>query len=172
MRLRKRPEGGGRGLPGVGGLAPGCNVDENDGRDWEKKVPVFERDEGAEIDMGKPERLRSSFSKRPFRSAEVSSMPSIWRRCSFSCSRRLISVSRSVAQSKSVKWERRTSSGVGEEGWESVPGDCWSRGCSPAMQRIRARRFCERRRRLMDVVVELNRSVCMECDSEATRRDS
>lgn len=113
--------------------------------------------EDDDVDDGKNRsRSRSSSAINPFRSAEASSMPSACRSCSFSCSSRLISVSRSVAQSKSVMYERRASSGVGED---SEPGDG---GCSPAIERIRARRFWDRRRREMEVFVEPESSACKD----------
>lgn len=97
-----RPDGGGRGLPGIGGLPPRIKP-ESDLNELELDEREDDNEDKDEEDDGKNRsRSRSSSASSPFRSAEASSMPSICRRCSFSCSRRLISVSRSVAQSKSV----------------------------------------------------------------------
>lgn len=120
------PDGGGRGLLGivditgvVGGVLR-CEVEdvevekESGRRDVEEKeVEVF--DDLVESDDEDPDerylsRSRSSSASNPCSRAEVSSIPRTLRSCSFSASRRRISVSRSAIQSWSSINDNKASS--------------------------------------------------------------
>ena len=115
--LSSSPDGGGRGLLGirdnpgvVGGVLKRefveVDVEMDDetesGREDEKEVEVdadlVER-EDEDPDEMYLSRSRSSSASSPCSRAEVSSIPSSLRSCSFSVSRRWISVSRSTTQS-------------------------------------------------------------------------
>ena len=169
------PDGGGRGLLGIGG-APEVedgvlrsevvdvdvesDVDRESGRkDEEDEVEVdadlVER-EDEDPDVRYLSRSRSSSASIPCSRAEASSMRSLMRSCSFSASRRRISVSRSTIQSwSSIKANSASSDSVSLEFSEgspstlafsslvpACPGD--SESAFPAIVRISARRLCDK----------------------------
>lgn len=164
------PDGGGRGLLGimdtpgvVGGVLKREVVDvdvveREGGRKDEEENEVEVDADLVESDDEDPDerylsRSRSSSASTPCSRAEASSILRILRSCSFSVSRRWISVSRSTAQScSSIKFNRDSSDSVswGSSGGlpsalassslaPSCPGESGS--ALPAIVRMSARRL-------------------------------
>ena len=153
-------------IPGVGGgvlRREVVGVDDEGNVDWvsgrrdeENEVEVdadlVERDD-EDPDERYLSRSRSSSASSPCSRAEASSMPRIFRSCSFSAPRRWISVSRSTAQSySSIKANRDSSDSVSWGLLEGLPSGLASSSLAPscpptsgsalpAIVRMRARRL-------------------------------
>lgn len=195
------PDGGGRGLLGIiedPGDVDGVLSREVVDVDAESDVEVDcvrkdEEENEVEVDADLVEsddedpderylsRSRSSSASNPCSRAEASSIPSILRSCSFSTSKRWISVSRSTVQSwSSIKANRASSDSVS---WESSGGlpsalassllasSCLGESGSalPAIVRMSARRLCDKWKRGIVVAAGSPNSVSVGWDSWASR---
>jgi hypothetical protein len=194
------PDGGGRGLLGIGGAPEvedgvlrsevvdadvDSDVDRESGRkDEEDEVEVdadlVER-EDEDPDERYLSRSRSSSASIPCSRAEVSSMRSLMRSCSFSDSRRRISVSRSTIQSwSSIKANSASSDSVSLEFSEGSPSTSassslapacpgGSKSAFPAIVRISVRRLCDKWKSGIAVAVGFVKSCLVGWGSWAMR---
>jgi len=195
------PDGGGRGLlgimdvPGVVGGVLGSEVADVDAEsDVERESGrKDEEDDEVEVDADLVERddedpderylsrSRSSSASIPCSRAEASSIPSTLRSCSFSASRRWISVSRSTIQScSSIKANKASSDSVScglSEGFpsalvsSSLASSCPGKSTSvlPAIVRISARRLLDKWKNGVVVVVGFAESGLVGWDSWVRR---
>jgi len=191
------PDGGGRGLLGImddPGVVDGvlrrevadvevegvCERKDEEENEVEVDADLVESDD-EDPDERYLSRSRSSSASNPRSRAEASSIPSMLRSCSFSVSRRWISVSRSTTQScSSIKANRASSDSVswGSSGGfpsalasSSLAPSCLEESGSalPAIVRMSARRSRDKSKSGVAVAVGFAKSGLVGWGSWASR---